>query len=44
MQSFASAAEQFRVIDSQTQGVVFPFRNEGKDLVVALSAAPDLAR
>jgi CRISPR-associated endonuclease/helicase Cas3 len=44
MQSFASAAEQFRVIDSQTQGVVFPFRNEGKYLVVALSAAPDLAR
>jgi CRISPR-associated endonuclease/helicase Cas3 len=44
MQSFASAAKQFRVIDSQTQGVMFPFRNEGKDLVAALSATPDLAR
>jgi CRISPR-associated endonuclease/helicase Cas3 len=43
MQSFASAAKQFRVIDSQTQGVMFPFGNEGKDLVAALSAAHDLA-
>jgi CRISPR-associated endonuclease/helicase Cas3 len=44
MQSFASTAKQFRVIDSQTQGVMFPFHNEGKDLIAALSAAHDLAR
>ena len=43
MQSFASWAKQFRVIDSQTRGVVFPSRNEGMDLVAALSAAHDLA-
>jgi hypothetical protein len=45
MQSFASAAKRFRAIDRQTQGgVMFPFRNEGKDLIAALSEARDLAR
>jgi CRISPR-associated endonuclease/helicase Cas3 len=43
MQSSASAAKRFQVIDSQTQGVIVPFREEGKDLVAALSTAHDLA-
>lgn len=43
MQSFASAAREFHVIDSQTQGIVVPYGKEGKDLVAALSAARDLA-
>jgi CRISPR-associated endonuclease/helicase Cas3 len=43
MQSFASAAEKFRVLDSETQGVIVPFREDGKHLLAALSAAYDLA-
>jgi CRISPR-associated endonuclease/helicase Cas3 len=43
MQSFASAAQAFRAIDCQTQGVVVPFRKEGIDLIAELSAAHDLA-
>jgi CRISPR-associated endonuclease/helicase Cas3 len=43
MQSFASAAREFRVIDSQTQGIIVPYGKEGKDLVVALGAARDCA-
>lgn len=43
MQSFASAAKEFRVIDSQSQGIIVPYGKEGKDLVAALSAARDLA-
>jgi len=43
MQSFASAAREFHVIDSQTQGIIVPYGEEGKDLVAALSAARDLA-
>jgi CRISPR-associated endonuclease/helicase Cas3 len=43
MQSFYSAAQAFRVIDCQTQGVVVPFRKEGRDLIAELSAAHDLA-
>jgi len=43
MQSFASAAREFQVIDSQTQGIIVPFGAEGRDLVAALSAARDLA-
>jgi CRISPR-associated endonuclease/helicase Cas3 len=43
MQSFASAAREFHVIDSQTQGIIVPYGKEGKDLVAALSAARDLA-
>jgi CRISPR-associated endonuclease/helicase Cas3 len=43
MQSFASAAREFQVIDSQTQGIIVPFGAEGKGLVAALSAARDLA-
>ena len=43
MQSFASAAKEFRVIDSQTQGIIVPYGEEGKDLVVSLGAARDLA-
>lgn len=39
MQSFASAAKAFRVIDSQTQGVIVPFRKDGTDLIAELSAA-----
>jgi CRISPR-associated endonuclease/helicase Cas3 len=43
MQSFASAAREFHVIDGQTQGIIVPFGAEGRDLVAALSAARDLA-
>jgi CRISPR-associated endonuclease/helicase Cas3 len=43
MQSFASAAREFHVIDSQTQGIIVPFGAEGRDLVAALSSARDLA-
>jgi CRISPR-associated endonuclease/helicase Cas3 len=43
MQSFAKAADAFRAIDVKTQGVIVPFRKEGKDLIVELSAAHDLA-
>jgi CRISPR-associated endonuclease/helicase Cas3 len=43
MQSFASAAREFHVIDSQTQGIIVPYGKQGKDLVAALGAARDLA-
>jgi CRISPR-associated endonuclease/helicase Cas3 len=43
MQSFASAAQAFRAIDSQTQGVVVPFGKEGADLIAELCASKDLA-
>ena len=43
MQSFYSAAQAFRVIDCQTQGVVVPFGNEGIDLIAELSATQNLA-
>jgi CRISPR-associated endonuclease/helicase Cas3 len=43
MQSFYSAAQAFRAIDCQTQGVVVPFGKEGIDLIAELSAAHDLA-
>jgi CRISPR-associated endonuclease/helicase Cas3 len=43
MQSFASAAQAFRAIDSQTQGVIVPFRKEGTDLIAGLSATQNLA-
>lgn len=43
MQSFASAAQAFRAIESQTVGVVVPYRKGGIDLIADLSAAHDLA-
>lgn len=43
MQSFKSAAENFCVIDSPTQGVIVPFGKEGNDLINSLSAAYDVA-
>jgi CRISPR-associated endonuclease/helicase Cas3 len=43
MQSFASAAREFRVIDGQTQGVIVPFREGGMNLITMLCAAHDLA-
>jgi CRISPR-associated endonuclease/helicase Cas3 len=43
MQSFYTAAQAFRAIDCQTQGVVVPFRKDGIDLIAELSAAHDLA-
>jgi len=43
MQSFYSAAQAFRVIDCQTQGIVVPFWNEGIDLIAELSATQNLA-
>jgi CRISPR-associated endonuclease/helicase Cas3 len=42
MQSFMSAARQFRVIDSLTQGVVVPYRERGKEIVNLLSSTRDL--
>jgi CRISPR-associated endonuclease/helicase Cas3 len=43
MQSFASAAQAFRAINSQTQGVIVPFGKEGADLIAELCASHDLA-
>jgi CRISPR-associated endonuclease/helicase Cas3 len=43
MQSFASAAKAFRVIDSPTQGVIVPFHEQGNKLLGELSAAYNLA-
>jgi CRISPR-associated endonuclease/helicase Cas3 len=43
LQSFYTAAQAFRVIDCQTQGVVVPFGNEGIDLIAELSATQNLA-
>ena len=43
MQSFYSAGQAFRAIDCQMQGVVVPFRTQGRDLIAELSAAHDLA-
>jgi CRISPR-associated endonuclease/helicase Cas3 len=42
MQSFATAAQAFRAIDSQTQGVIVPFRKKGVDLIAELCAAHHL--
>src|ERR1035438_1276723 len=42
MQSFESAAQAFRAIDSQTQGVIVPFGKEGADLIAELCAVHDL--
>jgi CRISPR-associated endonuclease/helicase Cas3 len=42
MQSFTSAAREFRVIDSLTQGVVVPFRERGVEIVNLLSSTRDL--
>ena len=42
MQSFMSAAREFRVIDSLTQGVVVPFREKGKEIVNLLSSTRNL--
>ena len=42
MQSFMSAAREFRVIDSLTQGVVVPYRERGKEIVSVLSSTRDL--
>ena len=44
MQSFASAAKAFRVIDSPTQGVIVPFGEQGNKLLGELSAAYNLAK
>lgn len=41
-QSFMSAAREFRVIDSLTQGVVVPFRERGLEIVNLLSSTRDL--
>ncbi len=43
MQSFHSAAQAFRAIDSQTQGVIVPFRKEGMNLIAELSATQNFA-
>jgi CRISPR-associated endonuclease/helicase Cas3 len=43
MQSFKSAADQFRVIDSPTQGVIVPYRQEGKELIAQICAAFELS-
>lgn len=38
-QSFKSAAEAFRVIDTPTEGVIVPYGKEGKQIISDLSAA-----
>jgi CRISPR-associated endonuclease/helicase Cas3 len=43
LQSFASAAKAFQVIDSPTQGLIVPFGEEGEEVIAALCAAYDLA-
>jgi CRISPR-associated endonuclease/helicase Cas3 len=43
MQSFASAAKEFRALDSQTQGIIVPFRADGVTLIADLCAAHELA-
>jgi hypothetical protein len=42
MQSLASGPSDF--VTAKPKRMMFPFRNGGKDLVAALSAAHDLAR
>ncbi|MES2219564.1 MAG: CRISPR-associated helicase Cas3' [Acidobacteriota bacterium] len=44
MQSFMSAAQEFRAIDSVTQGVVVPFGEKGKEVVNLLCYTRDLDR
>jgi CRISPR-associated endonuclease/helicase Cas3 len=44
MQSFMSAAQEFRAIDSVTQGVVVPFGEKGKEIVNLLCSTRDLDR
>ena len=38
-QSFMTAAEEFRAIDSPTQGVIVPYSKEGSDIITELCAA-----
>jgi CRISPR-associated endonuclease/helicase Cas3 len=42
MQSFHTAAQAFRVIDCQTQGIVVPYEGKGTDLVAELSATQNI--
>ncbi len=44
MQSFMSAAQEFRAIDSVTQGVVVPFGEKGQEIVNLLCSTRDLDR
>lgn len=44
LQSFKSAAAEFRVIDSLSQGVIVPFREKGKEIRDLLSSTADLDR
>lgn len=41
-QSFKSAAEAFKVIDAPTEGVIVPYGDEGKQIIIALSATASL--
>jgi CRISPR-associated endonuclease/helicase Cas3 len=41
-QSFRAAAEAFQVIEAPTQGVLVPYGEAGRDLVLALQASQDL--
>jgi CRISPR-associated endonuclease/helicase Cas3 len=43
LQSFKSAAEVFRVIDSDTQGIIVPYK-EGKNIISSLSASKDILK
>ena len=44
VQSFQTAAKAFRVINSPTQGVIVPYREEGKELVNDLCGAFELEK
>jgi CRISPR-associated endonuclease/helicase Cas3 len=44
MQSFMSAARQFKAIDSMTQGVVVPYGEKGKEVINDLCATRDLEK
>jgi CRISPR-associated endonuclease/helicase Cas3 len=44
LQSFQSAAKEFRVIDSATRGVIVPYGKEGKAIIAELCSSPDLTR
>jgi len=44
LQSFKTAAKEFRVIDSPTRGVVAQYGDEGKEIVADLCGAPELEK
>lgn len=43
-QSFMSAAEVFKAIDAPTEGIIVPYRQEGKEIISKLCAAFDVKK